>query len=220
MSRAILVLGGAAVGGLAVYLSRNAQALDDAGAALDEAAAAVSDSMGAAVNFVSEGFGFMKIANMRNVSPGILGNMNVQAMLRVIRNGEGTAGAGGYSMLFGGGSFNGFADHPRVTVRRSGYTSTAAGAYQMLATTWDETKRLMGLPDFSPASQDLAAVGRIAARNALNDVLTGRFEAAISKINREWASLPGSPYGQPVVSMDQAKRVFLAYGGNDTGGYA
>lgn len=220
MSRAVLIIGGGAVGLLAVYLYRNEQAMDEAGAAIDEAAAAVSDSVGAAVNFVNEGFGFMKVANMRNVTPGILGNINVQAMLRVIRNGEGTAGAGGYSMLFGGGRFDGFADHPRVTVRRSGYTSTAAGAYQMLASTWDETRRLMNLPDFSPASQDLAAVGRIAARNALPDVIAGRFEEAIRKINREWASLPGSPYGQPVVSMDQARRVFLAYGGNDAGGFA
>lgn len=213
MSRAALIVGGLAVGALAVYLSRQNQEIV---AVFDDAGAAIGQAAESAAEFLTEGFGFMKIANMKNVSPNILENGNIQAMLRVIRSGEGTADAGGYKRLFGGGSFASFADHPRITVRSSGYTSTAAGAYQMLATTWDETRRLMNLPDFSPASQDLAAVGRIAARNALNDVLAGRFETAIGKINREWASLPGSPYGQPVVTMDRARSVFLAYGGQQS----
>lgn len=160
--------------------------------------------------------GMMKISNMAKVSPLDLQNRNVQAMLRVIRRGEGTGDADGYRRIFGGQLFTGFTDHPRVTVNRSGYTSTAAGAYQFIVSSWDETKRVMGLADFSPASQDLAAIGRIAARGALDDVKAGRFETAIKKIAREWASLPGSPYGQPTISMDTAKSVFAMAGGNDT----
>lgn len=157
--------------------------------------------------------GLLKISAMANVSPAILQNANVQAILRVIRTGEGTADSGGYSRLFGGGTFSSFADHPRQKVTRWGLTSTAAGAYQFLASSWDETKRTMGLKDFSPASQDLAAVGRLAARGALNDVLEGRFTTAIRKINKEWASLPGSPYGQRTMQFSAALAIYEGTGG-------
>jgi muramidase (phage lysozyme) len=157
--------------------------------------------------------GVMKLSAMGRVSPGVLSDRNVQAFLRVIRRGEGTADEGGYRRLFGGGTFASFADHPRVTVKKSGYTSTAAGAYQFLKGTWDETSRAMGLGDFSPANQDLGAVGRIAARGALADVIAGRLEDAIKKCAKEWASLPFSPYGQPVISMATARGVFANAGG-------
>lgn len=138
-----------------------------------------------------------------------LQNPNLRAFLMVIRTGEGTANANGYRTLFGGRLFDGFADHPRITVTASGYTSTAAGAYQFLARTWDG----LGLPDFSPASQDIGAVMLIKRRGALADVLAGRFETAVRKCNKEWASLPGSPYGQPTVSLERASATFARWGG-------
>ncbi|KQQ97680.1 hypothetical protein ASF77_05605 [Massilia sp. Leaf139] len=133
----------------------------------------------------------------------------------MIRKGEGTGDDGGYSRLFGGRQFASFADHPRVTVTAGRYVSTAAGAYQFLSSTWDECARIMGLSSFAPASQDLAAVGLIAKRGALADVKAGRFEVAIRKCAREWASLPFSPYGQPVMSMDTARAVFASAGGRE-----
>lgn len=157
--------------------------------------------------------GVMKLSAMGRVSRGVLSDRNVQAFLRVIRRGEGTADEGGYRRLFGGATFASFADHPRTLVNKSGYKSTAAGAYQFLASTWDETARIMGLGDFSPANQDLGAVGRIAARGALADVIAGRLEEAVKKCAKEWASLPYSPYGQPVISMATARGVFASAGG-------
>lgn len=162
---------------------------------------------------VGDFLGDMMGGSMRNVNPALVGNPNVRAFLAVIRRGEGTADAAGYSRLYGGGQFQGFADHPRRKVSAGGWTSTAAGAYQFLATTWDETRAAMGLPDFSPASQDLAAVGRLAYRGALGDVVAGNFAAAIAKCAREWASLPGSPYGQPTISMGTALATYEAAGG-------
>lgn len=174
----------------------------------------LTDASQGAAEFVDNITGNMlKVSNMSRVNPADLNNPNVQALLRVIRTGEGTTGANGYRTLFGGGLFDSFADHPRITVKRSGYTSTAAGAYQFTVTTWDETRRIMGLPDFSPRSQDLGALGRIAARGALEDAKAGRFESAIAKIAREWASMPGSPYGQPVITMDRARSVYAMAGG-------
>lgn len=161
-----------------------------------------------------------RLSNMAGVTGADVQHPQVQALLRVIRRGEGTAGEAGYRTMFGGDTFTSFADHPRQRITRTmggkAITSSAAGAYQFLSSTWDETARLMGLNDFSPASQDRAAVGRIAARGALEDAKAGRINTALQKIAREWASMPGSPYGQPVISLATATRVFQDAGGTIT----
>ncbi len=167
---------------------------------------------------VIDGFtgGTMKLSAMAQVRESDVADRNVQAFLRVIRRGEGTSDEAGYRRIFGGTMFNSFAQHPNIKITKSGYTSTAAGAFQFLKSTWDETARLMGLIDFSPASQERGAVGRIAARGALEDVKAGRFESAIRKCAKEWASLPFSPYGQPTISMSTASAVFASAGGTVT----
>jgi NAD-dependent dihydropyrimidine dehydrogenase PreA subunit len=45
------------------------------------------------------------------------------------------------------------------------------------------------------------------------DVLAGRLGDAIAKCAREWASLPGSPYGQPTRTMAQARATYEQFGG-------
>lgn len=149
-----------------------------------------------------------------------LSNANVQAFLMLVRTGEGTTGPNGYRTLYGGGLFDSFADHPRTAVRAGAWTSTAAGAYQILSRTWDEASAALGLTDFSPASQDAAAVWLIQRRGALGDVLAGRFDAAIAKCNKEWASLPGSPYGQPTLTLARAHAVLAANGADMGSTYA
>lgn len=157
--------------------------------------------------------GAMKLSAMAQVTASDVGNKNVQAFMRVIRRGEGTGDAAGYNRIFGGELFTSFTDHPRKLIVKNGYRSTAAGAYQALQSTWDETRRIMGLRDFSPTSQDWFCVGRIAARGALEDVKAGRFAVAVAKVAKEWASLPGSPYGQPTISMAVAASVYASAGG-------
>ncbi|AFU45671.1 hypothetical protein C380_09855 [Acidovorax sp. KKS102] len=156
-----------------------------------------------------------------------LQDTNVRAFLRMLRHGEGTASDDGYRVMFGGGHLVGldgqpgtaddFADHPRTPITRklggTPITSTAAGAYQFLARTWDALAQQYGFADFSPQNQDLGAVALILGRKALDDVIAGRFEDAVRKCNREWASLPGSPYGQPVVTMARARQEYEAHGG-------
>jgi muramidase (phage lysozyme) len=153
-----------------------------------------------------------------------MSNKNVRAFLMVIRHCEGTQDVNGYRTLFGGSLFNGFKDHPRIPKQfRSGTRllwTSAAGAYQFLAVTaktkidtWDAVKKKLNLPDFSPASQDRAAVEKIAERGGYDYVLKGRLEKAIAACNKEWASLPGSPYGQPVKTISYCKQIFLKYGG-------
>ena len=77
--------------------------------------------------------GMLKISAMSKVDRSLLSNANVQAMLQVIRTGEGTLGPDGYTTIYGGGQFSSLADHPRKAVSKWGRTSTAAGAYQTLS---------------------------------------------------------------------------------------
>lgn len=147
----------------------------------------------------------------------LLDDGNLRAFLAVIRKGEGTADEAGYRRHFGGRLFDSFVDHPRVVITAglgaNQYTSTAAGAYQFLARTWDGLVKRYGFADFAPRTQDIAAVALIDGRKALDDVLAGRFAQAVHKCNREWASLPGSPYGQPVKTQAQAEATYRAHGG-------
>jgi muramidase (phage lysozyme) len=144
-------------------------------------------------------------------------NQNVYAFLKMLRHGEGTSDEDGYRRMFGGELFDSFADHPRKAITKklggSPITSTAAGAYQFLSRTWDGLVKQYGFADFSPKNQDLAGIALIKGRKALDDVIAGRFETAVLKCNKEWASLPGSPYGQPVVTMTRAKKEYEAHGG-------
>lgn len=155
-----------------------------------------------------------------DVNSDTLNDPNVQAFLTLIRTGEGTLGPNGYRTIFGGQLFDSFADHPRVKVTAGSYTSTAAGAYQFLASTWDNMQAKYNLPDFSPASQDLACLGLIKGDGALSDVVAGRFKMAIDKCNKTWASLPGSPYGQPTLTYARAQDVLVQAGATLDGAFA
>jgi muramidase (phage lysozyme) len=135
-----------------------------------------------------------------------LKDQNVRSFLDMISAAEGTT-QHGYNTLFGGGKFDDLRDHPRQlfdfteTTGRKNKTS-AAGRYQFLSNTWDEQAKNLGLSDFSPQSQDLAAVNLLKQRGILPDVLAGNWQAAVQKAGPIWASLPSSPYPQPRQSQD------------------
>lgn len=131
---------------------------------------------------------------------------NLSAFLDMIAYAEGTSGPDGYRAMFGyplpGRLIQSFADHPRQHfsfTNSIGQTlrTNAAGRYQFMIRTWDDLRAKLGLPDFSPASQDAAAIELIRQRGALNDVRAGRVEDAIAKCAPIWASLPGAGYNQP-----------------------
>lgn len=75
--------------------------------------------------------------------------------------------------------------------------STAAGAYQILASTWQEKIDQGLITDrgdiFSPAIQDRIAVMKIEERNALHLIRMGKIKEAIegTTLPKEWTSLPG-----------------------------
>jgi muramidase (phage lysozyme) len=159
----------------------------------------------------------MTPAELRKVCADALGNPSLRAFLAVIRAGEGTSDPDGYRRHYGGKLFDSYADHPRIAIKAGRWTSTAAGAYQFLSRTFDECRTALALPDFSPESQDLAAVYLIRRRGALTDALAGRLDAAIAKCAKEWASLPGSPYGQPTRTLAQAHATYAQAGGTLAG---
>lgn len=120
-----------------------------------------------------------------------------------------------YNTLVGGRSFSDFSWHPGLY--NAALNSTAAGRYQFLVSTWNDAANALGLPDFSPHSQDLAALYLIDRRGGLDAVLSGDFDSAIHAVRKEWASLPGAGYGQGERSLDDLRSVFQsALGGAAT----
>lgn len=153
-------------------------------------------------------------------------NNPIAAFLYMIRSAEHRASdvrtGADYGTFFGGGRFTNFADHPVNTgelkgvplkpewCRAAGFpsgrcVSTAAGAYQFTRPTWNEL-RAAGrwgprLPDFSPASQDEAAVRLLGRLGVPAMLAAGDLQGAIRTASARWASLPGSTSGQPQKSM-------------------
>jgi len=120
----------------------------------------------------------------------------------------------GYDVIVGGSLFTDYSKHPNQLVRlRPGLSSTAAGRYQLLSKYYGHYKDLLGLPDFSPESQDQIALQQISERRALADIDAGRIADAVKKCNTIWASLPGSPYGQRTESLDDFLGYFRKAGG-------
>jgi muramidase (phage lysozyme) len=143
-----------------------------------------------------------------------LSHPNVGAFLMMIRAGETGLEDDAYSEVYGGGHFAAPPWlHPHQAVAKAGLTSTAAGAYQFIAKTWDALALKYGFADFSPPHQDLAAIALIGERGALEDVKAGRLMAAIKKCAIVWASLPTSTYGQPTQSFKHALAVYQQQGG-------
>jgi muramidase (phage lysozyme) len=140
----------------------------------------------------------------------LLQQPQVRSLLDTIRYAEGTPGEAGYRTQFTGVQFDpnkkGWV-HPRqVKGSSSGYRSDAAGAYQFLSPTWDGVQKELGLSDFSPRNQDIAALRLIERRGALDPFLKGaKFGEIMNRLSPEWASLPTnqgkSYYGQPVKKL-------------------
>jgi lysozyme len=76
---------------------------------------------------------------------------------------------------------------------KPGCVSTAAGAYQFIRPTWDRIRAISPrLPDFSPDSQDIAAIRLLNQIGALALIEAGDIAGAVAKASKTWASLPGS----------------------------
>ena len=103
--------------------------------------------------------------------------------------------------------------HPDRVIRKSGYASAAAGAYQFMPFTWSLASRTLGLAAFGPEVQDQAAIFLIQRRGALSLADQGLFTPNLAaKLAPEWASFPTlagrSFYGQPVRRFNELRRFY------------
>lgn len=108
---------------------------------------------------------------------------NLSAFLYMLRMGE---SSNRYNVMYGGKTFSDYSHHPDVWVpipSRPGYGSTAAGAYQFIYSTWMRFASELGLPDFSPASQDAAAAQYLQELGAMPAIEAGDLNGAIQAIN-------------------------------------
>jgi len=135
-----------------------------------------------------------------------------RALLDTIAYTEGTAGScenDGYDTGFGYNCFASCASHPHTVWGNS----SAAGRYQFLDFTWDG----LGKSDFGPRNQDIAAMDLVRRRGVTipqdRPLDEEEFEAAMRKLGYEWASLPFSPYGQPVKTLEDTRAHYCAFAG-------
>lgn len=147
----------------------------------------------------------------------------VKAALDTIAWAEG----GTYNKLYGGGTFNDFSKHPCRAISAGAYTSTAAGRYQFLCSTWNGIARRYGLADFSPRNQDFGALVEAMDKGGLNSIVAGNFEQAMRDLGAggrcAWAALPYSSCGQRMRGVAEtmryyngALRVYQGQGGTAT----
>lgn len=126
-----------------------------------------------------------------------------RALLNAISKKE---SGGRYNVRYGGETFDDYSDHPRVYTPitsgpHTGQKSSAAGKYQFIASTWDNIAKRYNISDFSPISQDKAAVAnameyyRSLTGRSLQADLASRDPATLRQIGRtlsgQWAALPG-----------------------------
>ncbi|HHH0339359.1 TPA: glycoside hydrolase family 104 protein [Yersinia enterocolitica] len=135
---------------------------------------------------------------------------NVRQYLEVLSKAEGTASYAnsGYNTMFGGDQFYDNSDHPRQLKEFTQTDGTknktsAAGRYQFTSGSWDDAAKALNLTDFSPRSQDLAALFLIQRAGQLENVTNGNFADATSGLGGVWASLPSSNYAQPKRSWEE-----------------
>lgn len=211
----------------AAYAYRRAAGFDDA-AAPEQAGAGESWTGDVAAWLANDAEGAQRAQEFTMI---VNSDQNVRALLEAIARAEGTAQrADPYRVCFGyAHQIQSFADHPAITgewdgeklpdnqCKAAGFSpgcvSTAAGKYQITRTTWRKLKARLDLANFSPASQDAAAVELLRETGALDQIQAGRFDQAVSAARRIWASLPGSGYEQPERSLAWLRDQYTEAGG-------
>ena len=149
--------------------------------------------------------GYVYLPHVSSSSAGGLWELpkTIRAFLDTLAYSEGTKEH--YNYIFTYVTFTSYADHPRKVVCSGSLCSSAAGRYQFLSKTWDPLAADLGLTDFTPPSQEKACLELVRRAGAYDLALKSNeyanFSAAVDKLNTIWASLPGSPYGQPTHSM-------------------
>lgn len=145
-------------------------------------------------------------------------SQNLTAFLKLVRVAE---SGDDYSALIGGGNITDFSDHPankgwpgiRTPDNRK---TTAAGAYQITQTTWNsEVQPALHLPDFTPKSQDEAALWIIQFKRpgAWGLVTQGLLTPALARLRLEWESFDRMLAGTYSITLAEAENIYTSAGG-------
>ena len=95
----------------------------------------------------------------------------------------------GYYTMYGGGRADDLSTFP------GGGRHSPSGRYQMTAGTFARAQKALGLTDFSPNSQDLAAAWLLHANAILPYLKIGDFNGALDPASTQWSSLPMNESG-------------------------
>ena len=102
-----------------------------------------------------------------------------------------------FNVVYGGVTFSDYSKHPgNIGAMRNGVQQSAAGAYAFTLTTWNDVGiRQLGLTDFSPQSQRIAAALLVAKSGALGMLQRGDLWGAVNANAGRWASLASNRPG-------------------------
>lgn len=110
----------------------------------------------------------------------------------------GSESDGSYNLLNGGKRFNDYTNHPFASTNKATGYGVAAGRYQFMPATWNAYKTKLGVPDFSPESQDKAAWALAQVDYKRNsggkelqaELEKGNLDSVARGLNTTWTSLP------------------------------
>jgi muramidase (phage lysozyme) len=111
---------------------------------------------------------------------------NVTAMLDLVAWAEGTDSD--YNRIYTGAKFDDYSRHPDRVLCSAGLCSAAAGRYQFMPATWETVRSKLNLPDFSPASQDKAAIQLMKDAGCYGAAVRGDVAAFADRCWVKWAS--------------------------------
>jgi muramidase (phage lysozyme) len=87
-------------------------------------------------------------------------------------------------------------------------TSQNVGRYQFNRGDWQDAKAAnSAIKGYSPADQDLLCYYKLGVRNVLAPLAANDLSTAIKNAGKEWASLPGSPFGQVQVGYTESQAI-------------
>lgn len=107
--------------------------------------------------------------------------------------------------------FASYAAHPRIRCEAS--NSDAAGRYQLMGRYFAPYKSRLHLIDFGHCAQDAIALQQIKECRAIQDIEAGRFDSAVAKCARIWASFPCAGYGQHEHKIEDLRAAYITAGG-------
>lgn len=135
-----------------------------------------------------------------------------KAYLRMIKASEG----GDYDIIFGGEKIADLSKHPNKRVkfndRAGGGVSTAAGAYQIINSTWNGMAPRINANDFSARNQDRVALALALEKPGMYEAIMSRnVPKMVERSNGIYTSLPGSKEGgrrHALTTMEYAQAAY------------